>query len=263
MPSTQMPSTRFMMTTVIGLASVLWLTGVAAAEDAKAESKPQSGQTLKVDEPPPIDSARGPGPRGPGFGGPGFKGAGPFGPGAGQGRGPMRGPGDNGGPPQGPQPNQPGVGPGGMGPGGMGPGGMGRGGMGRGGPANQGGPGRFGHPGGSPRWPHDNWDALQKNDPEMYELLVEDNELDNRARQLAAQYRRAPIAGRTAIKKEIEQLLGQHFEIRQQRRVLELKRLEEELERLRSAIELRNKARSELVGKRITQLLGEQEGLDF
>ena len=97
----------------------------------------------------------------------------------------------------------------------------------------------------------------------MYELLVKDNELDNRARQLAVQYRRAPIAGRTAIKKELERLLGEHFEIRQQRRVLELKRLEKELERLRSAIELRSKARKELVGKRITQLLGEPEGLDF
>ncbi len=246
-----MPWTRFIMTTVIGLASLLWLTGVAAADDAKTESQPQSGQPTELDEPPPIDPPRGPGPRGPGFGGPGLKGPGPFGPGFGQGRGPMRGPGANGGPPQGPQPNPPGMGPGGMGP------------PGRGGPANQGGPRRFGHPGGSPRWPHDNWDALQRNDPEMYELLVKDNELDSRARQLAVQHRRAPIAGRTAIKKELEQLLGRHFEIRQQRRVLELKRLEEELERLRNAIELRNKAREELVGKRITQLLGEQEGLDF
>lgn len=237
--------TRFIRTTVIGLVSVLWLSGVAAAEDAKTNSPQQSGRTTELDEPPPIDSPRGPSPRRPGFGGPGFNGPGPFGPGHGQGRGPLRGPGNNGGPLQGPQPNPPG---------------MGRGGIGLGG---EGGPHRFGHPGGSPRWPHDSWDALQKNDPEMYKLLVKDYELDGRARQLAAQYRRAPVVGRMAIKKELEQLLGEHFEIRQQRRVLELKRLEEELERLRNAIELRSKAREQLVGKRITQLLGEQEGLDF
>jgi len=248
------------MIILVGLVSVLWLGRVAAAEDAKPESP--SGKATELAEPPLIDSPGGPGPRGPGFGGQGFGGQGfggqgfggqgfkgvgpgPFGPGRGPGRGPMGGPGGNGPSPEGPQPNAPGMGPGGMGPGG------------------EGGPRRYGHPGGSPRWPHDSWETLQKNDPEMYELLVKDNEMDGRAMQLAVQYRRAPIVGRAAIKKELEQLLGQHFEIRQQRRVLELKRLEEELERLRNAIELRNKAREELVRKRMTQLLGEQEGLDF
>ncbi len=125
------------------------------------------------------------------------------------------------------------------------------------------GPWRFGPPGGPPRWPYHNWEALQKNDPEMFKLSMEDLDMERRTRELAIQYRRAPQRQRTAIKEELEQVVDKHFEVRQQRRRLELKQLEEELQRLRGTIERRNKARVELVGKRISQLLGEDENLDF
>jgi len=128
---------------------------------------------------------------------------------------------------------------------------------------DQPGRGRPDHPGGPPRWPHHDWDALQKNDPQMYKLLLADRDYERRTRELAVQYRRAPATQRAAIKQKLEETLGRHFEVRQQRRLLELKRLEEELKRLREAIDLRNDARDELIGKRISQLLGEDEGLEF
>ncbi len=106
-------------------------------------------------------------------------------------------------------------------------------------------------------------DALRKKDPEMYRLLAQDKVLDVRAKEMAAVYRQAPIPEREKIKKQLGQFLAEHFEVRQQRRGLELKRLEEKLARLRDAIELRNKAQELLIGKRMTELLGEQEPLDF
>jgi hypothetical protein len=130
------------------------------------------------------------------------------------------------------------------------------------GPADQLGLRRPGFPGGPPRWPHQSWDALQKNDPEMYKLLRDDYDLERRTRELAIQYRRAPSQQRGAIKEGLQKTVSQHFEVRQQRRRLELKRLEEELKRLRDAIDRRNEARETIVGKRVSELLGEDD-VDF
>jgi hypothetical protein len=125
------------------------------------------------------------------------------------------------------------------------------------------GPQRPFSPSGPPRWPHHSWDALEKNDPQMYKLLQADFELECRERELVIQYRQAPGAQRTAVKKQLTELVNEQFTVRQERRVLELKRLEEELERLRKAIEARSEVRDEMVAKRISQLLGEENELDF
>ena len=116
---------------------------------------------------------------------------------------------------------------------------------------------------GPPRWPHDDWGSMEKNDPEMYQLLKSDMDLDRQARELAMQYARAPKDQREKIKKQVEELVDKHFEVRQQRRSLELKRLEDELKRLREAMERRETARKELVGKRVTGLLGPDDDVGF
>jgi len=104
---------------------------------------------------------------------------------------------------------------------------------------------------------------LEKNDPEMYKFSKEEADLERRTRELAMQYRRAPAAERDEIKQQLEKLVNQHFDARQQRRQLEIKRIEEELQRLREAIDRRNKARKELVGKRVTELLGQEDEMGF
>ncbi len=142
------------------------------------------------------------------------------------------------------------------------PGGGPRHGGGPGGPGPGGGPRRFGQFGGPPRWPHHDWETLQKNDPEMYALLKEGADLDRKTLELAVQYRRAPASQREEIKKKLTESINAHFDVRQKRRLLEVKRLEEEIKRLRDAIEARNEARELLVKKRLSQLLGE-DALDF
>jgi hypothetical protein len=97
----------------------------------------------------------------------------------------------------------------------------------------------------------------------MFKFMKEDNELDRRTRELGMQYRGAPEPRREELRRELENLVKRHFELRQERRQLELKRLERELQRLREAIERRTRAREELVGKRVRELLGEQEDAGF
>ena len=126
------------------------------------------------------------------------------------------------------------------------------------GPPEQRGPYRMRYPGGPPRWPFHDWDALEKSDPEMHRLLRDDYELEFRCRELVMQYRRAPAEQRGGVRRQLKDLVDRHFDVRQQRRLLEVKRLEEELQRLREAINQRNEAREELVGERISELLGDE-----
>ncbi len=122
--------------------------------------------------------------------------------------------------------------------------------------------GRPADPDGPPRWPHHDWEAIEREDPEMFKLLKADNDLERDTRELAIQFRVAPTEERDTIRKRVDELVNKHFEVRQERRELELKRLKEELERLSGAIKQRNEARDALVKKRIAQLLGEDD-VDF
>jgi hypothetical protein len=100
-------------------------------------------------------------------------------------------------------------------------------------------------------------------DPEMYKAAKADGDLDRLTRELAMQYRQAPPDGRQRVKKDVEKAVTQQFEVRQQRRVLELKRLESELQRLHTALDARVKARDQLIQKRVSDLLGRDDEAGF
>jgi hypothetical protein len=158
------------------------------------------------------------------FGGPGGSG---FGPG-----GPKHGPGEPGGP-------------------------VGRG-PGRGGPDVDKGPppdgdrrGQGPRPGGVGRFDG----PMHRPDPEMIELLKKEVELENRANDLAAQYQRAASAEKDKIQKQIEETVNKQFDVVQQRRKLQLDRMQKELEDLRTLMENKNAARETLVKGRVQQLL--------
>jgi replicative DNA helicase len=97
----------------------------------------------------------------------------------------------------------------------------------------------------------------------MFKLIQADMELDRQSRDLAAQYQKASAEERGKLKGLVEQAVNKHFEVRQERRALELKRLEEELKRLHEAIERRAKARKEIVAKRLAELLGQADDMHF
>jgi hypothetical protein len=97
----------------------------------------------------------------------------------------------------------------------------------------------------------------------MYKLLKEDQDLEHQTRELVMQYRRAPSDQRDKLKAQITELVNKHFDVRQQHRSLQLKRLEGELQRLREVIDRRSKARKEIVEKRLSELIGHEDELRF
>ena len=114
-----------------------------------------------------------------------------------------------------------------------------------------------------PAGPTATWQSLEQNDPEMYKLLQADYSLDRQSQELAIQYRQAPKDQREAIKQKLEKPVTEHFEARQQRRLLELKRLEEELKRLRDSIDKRKEAQQPIIDRRVSELLGVQDEPQF
>jgi len=100
-------------------------------------------------------------------------------------------------------------------------------------------------------------------DPEMAELMRKDGQLDRDAHELAMQYRQTTGDRRAKIQQEVEERVNKQFDVRQQRRKLELKRLEGQLQRLREVVSRRERARKELVDKRVSELLGLERELDF
>lgn len=99
-------------------------------------------------------------------------------------------------------------------------------------------------------------------DPEMERLANKEMRLESETMALVRKYRQASQKD-DDLKKEIETAIGEQFEVRQQLRKLELKRVEAELQRLRDAIERRNKARKQIVERRVAELLGQEEDVGF
>lgn len=111
-----------------------------------------------------------------------------------------------------------------------------------------------------PRGPREDWHSLEKHDPEMFKVMREERELEQESVELAQAYRRAPTDEQAAVKEKLLQTVTRHFEVRQQRRTIEIKRLEQELQRLRESIERRTKAQEAIVNDRVSKLLGIDEG---
>ena len=100
-------------------------------------------------------------------------------------------------------------------------------------------------------------------DPEMFKLEQSDQEFGQRSMELAAAYRRAATDQRDALRKQLREVIDEHFDVRQKLRELQLKRLEQQLEQLKQAIEKRAKVRNQIVERRISELTGEEDPLDF
>lgn len=119
-------------------------------------------------------------------------------------------------------------------------------------PAVPGGPGFNGRMGSNP---HD-LEQMKETDPEMFDLVQADMKLDQQTRDEAEQYRRAKPSEKDAIKTKLSKSVEEHYSVRQKRRELELRRLEEQLTRLRDSVKKRNDEKDLMIKQRISQLVG-------
>jgi hypothetical protein len=118
---------------------------------------------------------------------------------------------------------------------------------------------RFQPPTGPGRGIYPDWETLQKRDPELFGLMKQELDLERQTRDLLKDYRAADEAKRAEIKQQIQKLVEQHFDTKQQRRELELKRFENELKGLRERLSRRSQAREKIVEKHISDLLSREE----
>ena len=110
-----------------------------------------------------------------------------------------------------------------------------------------------------------NPDDPGERDPEMLKLTQMDQELDRKSHELSEQIRRNRGAGgeqKEQLKKELAEVVNQHFNVRQERRELELKRTEEQIERLRNSVRSHKEKRDSAVQRRIADLTGDGDS-DF
>ncbi len=113
-----------------------------------------------------------------------------------------------------------------------------------------------------PAGPFQNWEKMEKYDPEFFKLLQQDAELDRQTRQLTMQYRQAVDEdSKAGIAAQLAETVAKHFDVRQKRRAMELERLEKELNRMKSLFEKRNSSRDKIIEQRLKELKGEEESL--
>jgi hypothetical protein len=116
-------------------------------------------------------------------------------------------------------------------------------------------------PGGA-RQPNDFQDPrgrMPQVDPEMQKLLEADFNLDRESHKLAEEFRHASKDKQDDIKKNLQEIVTKQFVGRQERRTLELKRLEDEIKRIRESIDKRNDGKQQIVDRRVSELLGQDD----
>ena len=70
-------------------------------------------------------------------------------------------------------------------------------------------------------------------------------------------------AGKWYSSERLAELTEKHFDLRQERRELQIAQLEAELEKVRATIDKRNEARELIIRRRVSRLLGEKDELDW
>jgi hypothetical protein len=110
--------------------------------------------------------------------------------------------------------------------------------------------------------PHD-WRRLEQDDPEMFALMKSDSELEQKTFEISNQLRQLPSEQRVKLKADLTKVINEHFDVRQKRRELQIKRMDEELQKLREGLVKRNEARESIVRKRLSELTGEESDQDF
>jgi hypothetical protein len=87
-----------------------------------------------------------------------------------------------------------------------------------------------------------------------------DAELDRKARETAgALQREQDPAKKAQIKASLQAMVAEQFQVRQQRRAEEMKRLEDEVKKLRDALEKRERAKDAIIARRVAELTGEDD----
>lgn len=105
---------------------------------------------------------------------------------------------------------------------------------------------------------------FQKEDPERYELEIRQVSLDEKTFTIARAYQNAKDEKeKQSLRQQLESAVSEHFDIREQIKESELKRMENDLQRLKERLNQRKANKSEIVKQRINQLMTIGSGLEW
>ncbi len=100
---------------------------------------------------------------------------------------------------------------------------------------------------------------LKEENPREYEREIRMRELENQAGDLADEIRAANGAGREELTARLSALLGQYFDLKQERMKRDIERLEKEAKHLRRVVAKRTENRDRLIERRQRQLLDDDD----
>jgi hypothetical protein len=106
----------------------------------------------------------------------------------------------------------------------------------------------------SPQAPYYRYTTIDK---EMQELMKKEADLSKKTTELVSSLKGAAADKKTELRTQLIAAVEEHFAIRQAQREHQLKRIEDEVKKLREAIEKRNTSKKEIIERRIAELTGE------
>jgi hypothetical protein len=106
-----------------------------------------------------------------------------------------------------------------------------------------------------------NW--MKDHDPERYDSRLKIRKLEGKSEDLADRARRSEGQEKEEAKRELKEVLGQLFDLREADKQWELKRLEDELSRLKESFDKRRAAKDKIVERRLEEMTGEAGDFDW
>ena len=104
---------------------------------------------------------------------------------------------------------------------------------------------------------------LVKRDKEIQKRNKEIFELEVKTQSLAAKYQSAAKAEQQKIRNDLKQKLSVLFEKKEEDRKQEVEKLAQELDELKKSLEIRMKNKSDIINRRMEELLHEDKYLDW
>ena len=105
--------------------------------------------------------------------------------------------------------------------------------------------------------------AKMTRDPDMRVVFIKNANSEAKVRKAAEAVRRAEGADKDRLAKELETALGEQFDAKLAQQELQVKKMTDELAKLKERIEARRAKKAAMVKKRLAEMTGDGDGWDW
>lgn len=107
---------------------------------------------------------------------------------------------------------------------------------------------------------------LKKNRPEQYKTMKKIHDLDKKCEKLSGKIRESKDKDKTGyddLVAELKKALSELFDLREEQRKREIEEMEKRLEEMKKEIKIRSENKDKITEKRLNQLLGKRDKLEW